>query len=138
MTTADATPQVRTIDDVLLLARQRLQRLSPFDAYDEADRGALIVDIRPQHNQAFEGYIPGALLVERNVLEWRFDPSSPARLPCARYDLRVILVCNEGFTSSLAAAALQDLGVSAATDIVGGFRAWRHEGLPVSLTSTGG
>ena len=77
------------------------------------------------------------MIVERNVLEWRFDPASAARLPEAGYDLRVIVVCSEGYTSSLAAAALQDLGISRATDMAGGFRAWQLDGLPTSPASRG-
>ena len=92
----------------------------------------MLVDIRPAAQRAAEGEIPGALIVERNVLEWRFDPASDARLPQAGYDLQVIVVCSEGYTSSLAAAALQDLGVRHATDLDGGFRAWKAAGLPSS------
>jgi rhodanese-related sulfurtransferase len=89
------------------------------------------VDIRPAAQRAAEGEIPGALIVERNVLEWRFDPACAARLPIARYDLQVIVVCSEGYTSSLAAAALQDLGLTRATDLAGGFQAWAASRLPV-------
>ena len=93
--------------------------------------GAVLVDIRSQAQRAGQGVVPGALQVERNVLEWRFDPRSPARLPEASYRLRVIVMCVEGYTSSLAAASLQDLGVAGATDLAGGFRAWQRAGLPV-------
>jgi rhodanese-related sulfurtransferase len=94
------------------------------------------VDIRPERQRAAEGEIPGALVVERNVLEWRFAPASPARLPIASYEMQVIVVCSEGYTSSLAAASLQDLGVRRATDLDGGFHAWLA-GLPiVSVHST--
>jgi rhodanese-related sulfurtransferase len=120
----------RTIDEILAEARARLARLSPEQARREAAAGALLVDIRPQAQRAAEGEIPGALIVERNVLEWRFDPASGARLPQAGYDLRIIVFCSEGYTSSLAAAALQDLGVSRATDLDGGFAAWQRAGLP--------
>jgi rhodanese-related sulfurtransferase len=120
-----------TIDEVLARARTRLARLSPAQALTAADRGAVLVDIRPAAQRAAEGEIPGAMIVERNVLEWRFDPASRARLPVASYDLRVIVVCSEGYTSSLAAAALQELGVHLATDLAGGFRAWQAAGLPV-------
>jgi len=120
----------RTIDEVLAAARARLARVTPAQAHGEAAAGALLVDIRPQAQRAAEGQIPGALVVERNVLEWRFDPASSACLPQARYDLRIIVVCSEGYTSSLAAAALQDLGLRGATDLDGGFRAWRQAGLP--------
>jgi rhodanese-related sulfurtransferase len=121
----------RTIDQVLADARERLDRLTPRRAAQAAAAGAVLVDIRPAAQRAAEGEIPGALIVERNVLEWRFDPASAARLPQAGYDLRVIVVCSEGFTSSLAAAALQDLGVRDATDLDGGFVAWKAAGLPV-------
>ncbi len=121
----------RTVDELLAEARGRLQRLGPHQASSAARDGALLVDIRPEAQRAAEGEIPGALLVERNVLEWRFDPACDARLPQASYDLRVIVVCSEGYTSSLAAAALQDLGLGNATDLAGGFRAWQAAGLPV-------
>ncbi len=118
-----------SIEQVLSAARSRLQRLSP----DEAARtGAVLVDIRPESQRAIEGSIPGALVVERNVLEWRFDPASSARLPIAAdSDRQVIVFCSEGYASSLAAAALQDLGLSRATDLIGGFHAWRAAGLPI-------
>src|SRR3984957_11599939 len=133
MTTAQlSTPPHRTIDQVLAAARARLARVGPEQARLEAAAGALLVDIRPQAQRAAEGEIPGAMIVERNVLEWRFDPSSAARLPQARYDLRVIVFCSEGYTSSLAAAALQDLGLHRATDLDGGFQAWRRSGLPAT------
>ena len=91
---------------------------------------AVLVDIRPFHQRQEEGEIPGALIIERNVLEWRFDPRSAARLDIAnRYDLRVIIFCSEGYTSSLAAKSLQELGLWNATDIVGGYKAWKAAGL---------
>jgi len=121
----------RTIDQVLAGARRRLDRLSPAAAMAASRDGALIVDIRPAAQRAAEGEVPGSLVVERNVLEWRFDPVSSARLPLARYDLRVIIMCSAGYTSSLAAAALQDLGLWNATDLDGGFLAWAAAGLPV-------
>jgi rhodanese-related sulfurtransferase len=125
----------RTIDEVLAAARARLERVGPEQAAREAAAGAVLVDIRPQAQRAAEGEIPGALVVERNVLEWRFDPASAACLPQARYDLRVIVFCSEGYTSSLAAAALQDLGLRHATDLDGGFRAWERAGLPAAYSS---
>ena len=126
-----APPGSRSIDQLLAQARARLDRLSPLQAWRAAGDGAVLVDIRPAAQRAAEGEIPGALIVERNVLEWRFDPASDARLPQASYGLRVIVVCSEGYTSSLAAAALQDLGILGATDLDGGFRAWQAAGLPV-------
>jgi rhodanese-related sulfurtransferase len=125
-------PGARTIDEVLAEARTRLRRLTPHQASEATGTGAILVDIRPAAQRAQEGEIPGALIIERNVLEWRFDPESDARLAIADYDLPVIVVCSEGYTSSLAAAALQDLGVRYATDLAGGFRAWEADGLPVT------
>jgi rhodanese-related sulfurtransferase/mannose-6-phosphate isomerase-like protein (cupin superfamily) len=121
-----------TVDQMLSAARARLRRLSPDQAYEAmAKIEAILVDIRPEGQRAIEGSIPGALVVERNVLEWRFDPASSARLPVATdHDLQVIVFCSEGYTSSLAAACLQDLGLWRATDMVGGFHAWRATGLP--------
>jgi rhodanese-related sulfurtransferase/mannose-6-phosphate isomerase-like protein (cupin superfamily) len=122
-----------SIEQVLSAARARLRRLSPHEAYEAvANKEAILVDIRPESQRAIEGGIAAALLVERNVLEWRFDPASSTRLPVATdHDLQVIVFCSEGYTSSLAAAALQDLGLYRATDIVGGFHAWRATGLPI-------
>jgi rhodanese-related sulfurtransferase len=121
-----------SIDQMLSAARSRLRRLSPFEAHDAvAKTGATLIDIRPEGQRAIEGGIPGALIVERNVLEWRLDPASSARLPIVTdHDFEVIVFCSEGYTSSLAAAALQDLGLWRATDVVGGFHAWRAMGLP--------
>jgi rhodanese-related sulfurtransferase len=130
-TTPSVASGTSNIDEVLAAARARLQRLSPHEAYKAIESGGIFVDIRPERQRAAEGKIPGALIVERNVLEWRFDPTSDARLPVAvDHDVRVIVVCSEGYTSSLAATSLQDLGLWRATDIVGGFRAWSASGLP--------
>jgi rhodanese-related sulfurtransferase len=124
-------PGSRSIDELLAAARARLVRLEPAAAYQAQRDGAVLVDIRPAAQRAEHGEFPGALVVERNVLEWRFDPRSDARLPIAdRYDLPVIVACQAGYTSSLAAAALQDLGLHRATDLIGGFEAWRAAGLP--------
>jgi rhodanese-related sulfurtransferase/mannose-6-phosphate isomerase-like protein (cupin superfamily) len=120
-----------SIEQVLSAARARLRRLSPHEAYEKvAKTEAVLVDIRPEGQRAIEGSIAGALIVERNVLEWRFDPASSSRLPVATdHDLQVIVFCSEGYTSSLAATALQTLGLRRATDMVGGFQAWRATGL---------
>ena len=122
-----------SIEQMLSAARARLRRLSPDKAHEAAAKTeALLVDIRPEGQRAIEGRIPDALIVERNVLEWRFDPASDSRLPIVKdHDLQVIVFCSEGYTSSLAAAALQDLGLARATDMVGGFHAWRAAGLPI-------
>ena len=120
----------RTIDDLLAEARAGLQRLTPLAAAAAVREGALLVDIRPHAQRAASGEVPGALVVERNVLEWRFDPASDARLAEASYALQVVVLCHEGYTSSLAAAALQQLGVHRSTDLAGGFVAWQAAGLP--------
>jgi rhodanese-related sulfurtransferase len=117
----------RSIDEVLAGARARLDRLRPAEAAAARDAGAVVVDIRPAAQREAQGGPEDVLVVERNVLEWRFDPQSDARLPIAAYDLQVVVLCQEGFTSSLAAAALQDLGVHRATDVVGGWAAWREQ-----------
>jgi rhodanese-related sulfurtransferase len=132
----------RGIDEILAESRTRLRRVDPAEAYRAQRDGALLVDIRPAAQRTLAGEIPEALIVERNVLEWRFDPRSDARLSVAdSYDLSVIIFCQEGYTSSLAAAALQDLGLHRATDLTGGFAAWRAAGLPttpVVTTNPGG
>jgi rhodanese-related sulfurtransferase len=120
-----------TIEEMLAAARARLDRLSPAEAAVAADRGALLVDIRPVAQRAAEGAIPGALVIERNVLEWRLDPTCDTRIPQASYDRLVIVVCSAGYTSSLAAASLRDLGLDA-TDLAGGFQAWAAAGLPTA------
>lgn len=129
-------PVYEGVDHLLADARSRLQRISPRAAYQEVLYGrALLVDIRPAAQRAVEGEVAphlGALVVERNVLEWRFDPRHDARLPAAGFDVRVVVLCQEGYTSSLAADSLLRLGVRRATDVVGGFRAWREAGLPVA------
>jgi rhodanese-related sulfurtransferase len=113
------------VDRLLSRARSRLERVTPADLPAEVAAGAVVVDIRPVEQRERDGELPGALVVDRNVLEWRLDPTSPYRLPdMDDADARVILVCNEGYGSSLAAATLQELGLRRATDLVGGFQAW--------------
>jgi len=117
------------IDRVLDDARARLTRLSAADVPAALDRGAILVDIRPQAQRDREGEVPAALVIERNVLEWRCDPTSDARLPQAvSDDVEWVVLCSEGYTSSLAAAALLDLGLHRATDVVGGYHALKAEG----------
>jgi rhodanese-related sulfurtransferase len=124
--------QPRSIEEILAAARQRLRRLDPVAAHNAMSSGAVLVDIRPHAQRLAEGSVPGALVVERNVLEWRFDPRSGARLPEASgFDLHLIIMCSQGYASSLAAASLQDLGLRLATDLAGGFLAWQQAGLPV-------
>jgi rhodanese-related sulfurtransferase len=120
------------IDQMLARAREGLHRLDPLETAARLADGAVLVDIRPVAQRALEGEVPGSLFVERNVLEWRFDPTSEAPLPIASHDLEVIVLCSEGYTSSLAAAALQEIGVHRATDVVGGFHAWAAAGLPTT------
>lgn len=122
----------RSIESLLAVARARLHRVGPHEAQRAAAGGALLIDIRPESSRREEGGLPGALVVERTVLEWRLDPQSPDRLPeITDHDTRIVIVCNEGYSSSLAAATLQDLGLVNATDLDGGFRAWKEAGLPV-------
>ncbi len=122
----------RTIDDLLRDARARLDRLGPRQALAATGRGGLIVDIRSEAQRADQGLVPGAWFVPRNVLEWRADPA------CAHHDPHLVtvagplmLMCAQGFQSSLAAATLQDMGIRTATDVIGGFEAWVAAGLPV-------
>ena len=117
-------------DELLDRARVGLDRVAPADLAAEMAAGAVVVDIRPFEQRDRDGILPGALVVDRNVLEWRLDPTSPHRLPVATgADVRYVLVCNEGYSSSLAAATLRQLGLGRATDVVGGFQAW--SALPV-------
>jgi rhodanese-related sulfurtransferase len=115
------------VDRLLEDARRDLDRVEPEQLAAEVAAGALVVDIRPSEARVPEGELPGALVVDRNVLEWRLDPTAVDRLPEADDpDRRVILVCNEGYASSLAAETLRRMGLSRATDLVGGYRAWRR------------
>jgi rhodanese-related sulfurtransferase len=128
----------QSIDDLLARARARLKRLPPHEAEAAVADGALLIDIRPADVRARDGEIPVAIVVERNVLEWRLDPSSEARIAeVGDHEREIIIFCTEGYASSLAAASLHDLGLHRATDLAGGFRAWRAAGLPVEpRTST--
>jgi rhodanese-related sulfurtransferase len=121
-----------TIHDMLHAARSTLRRVDPATANRLADDGALLVDIRPEAQREAHGEIPGSLIIERNHLEWRLDPCSDARIPQAvGHDIQVIVFCQEGYASSLAAASLQELGLWRATDLDGGFERWVADGLPV-------
>ncbi|WP_320773443.1 rhodanese-like domain-containing protein [Streptomyces sp. CRN 30] len=122
------------IDELLERVREDLDRVETHEAHEAAQAGeALLVDIRYAALRDRDGLIPGALIVERNELEWRLDPQGSHRLPEATsHDLRVVVLCNEGYASSLAAASLRQLGLHRATDLVGGFQAWRQAGLPVT------
>jgi rhodanese-related sulfurtransferase len=131
-------PGTRTIEEMLAAARERLVRLTPDEAFAELSADAVLVDIRPAAQRADEGEIPGSVVVERNHLEWRLDPCCDARLSWViGHDHRVIVICQEGYTSSLAASALHDLGLDRATDVIGGFRAWAAAGLPLAAGGAG-
>ena len=113
------------IDVLLARAREGLERVRPADLDRELAQGALLVDTRPAEQRERDGAMPGAVVIDRNVLEWRLDPTCPYRDDLAiDADTRVILVCNEGYSSSLAAATLQQLGLRRATDLEGGYQAW--------------
>jgi rhodanese-related sulfurtransferase len=122
------------IDELLERVRAGYERIEPEEAYEAARSGeALLVDIRYAALRERDGLIPGALVIERNELEWRLDPQGSHRVPEATgHDVRVVVICNEGYASSLAAASLHQLGLARATDLVGGFQAWRAAGLPVT------
>ena len=132
MTAVARLQQVRSIDDVLAAARSRIARYYPEEAAARMAAGALLVDIRPAANREAEGSVPGALVIERIHLEWRLDPQSDARIPEATgHSVEVIVLCNEGYSSSLAADSLRELGLVDAADVIDGFRAWAAAGLPV-------
>ena len=140
-------PGSLSIAQILTRARSKLQRVTPAQAYDELHdidypMPVFLVDIRPAAQREAEGGIHGSLIIERNVLEWRFDPRCEARLAIAdRYDSKIIVYCQEGYTSSLAAASLQEMGLLNATDIIGGYASWRDAGLPGQIkppTTTAG
>jgi rhodanese-related sulfurtransferase/predicted metal-dependent enzyme (double-stranded beta helix superfamily) len=124
----DGTPG---IDDLLAEARSGLQRLRPEAAFAALTDGATLIDIRPLEQRIVEGEVPGAIIIGRNVLEWRLDPRSEARIPAlARADMGIIVMCSQGYASTLAAASLRRIGLHEATDLEGGFQAWRAAGLP--------
>lgn len=119
------SPGTVTIDQLLLESRTGLERVHPSDLEREMAAGALVVDTRPVEQRDRDGELPGAVVIDRNVLEWRLGPSSPHRLPIGDDPTRrIVVVCNEGYSSSLAAHTLQRLGLTRATDLIGGFQAW--------------
>ena len=126
--------EITTIDRLLAEARSGLQRLEPAQAAMALERGAVLIDTRPYEQRHRDGLVPGAIIIERNVLEWRLDPTSLYRIPQLADSLEdrlLILMCDEAYSSSLAAASLQRLGVQQVTDVIGGFQAWAACGLPV-------
>ncbi|MFE7748473.1 rhodanese-like domain-containing protein [Streptomyces sp. NPDC057428] len=121
------------IDELVDRVRAGYTRVGPDEAAAAAEQGALLVDIRYAALREADGLIPGALVIERNELEWRLDPRGSHRVPEAvSHDLRIVIICNEGYASSLAVASLRQLGLHRATDLTGGFQAWRAAGLPVA------
>ena len=127
----------RGLDRLLALARVRLTRLQPQDVREAVENGAILVDIRPEFQRRVDGEIPGAVIVERNHPEWRLHPASSGRIEEAvDLDVHWVVICDEGYASSLAAATLQIIGLHRATDVVGGFQAWRAARLPVSPPGT--
>lgn len=122
--------EVSAVDRALAEARDGLDRVLPGDLAAEVGAGALVVDIRPVEQRERDGDLPGAVVIDRNVLEWRLDPTSPYRITETAHDRRIILVCNEGYGSSLAARTLRELGLARATDLVGGFQLWKHHPAP--------
>jgi rhodanese-related sulfurtransferase len=120
--------QSSAVERLLARARDGLDRVHSASLAQEMAAGALLVDIRPVENRDHEGALPGSVVIDRNVLEWRLDPTSPDRIAEAGDpELRIILVCNEGYASSLAAATLREIGLARATDLVGGYRAWKAQ-----------
>jgi rhodanese-related sulfurtransferase len=121
------------VDEVLAAARDGVQRLTPHEAAAAARSGALLVDTRTEAQRRRQGEVPGAVVIDRTVLEWRLDPCCAWRIPEATgYDLQVVVLCRQGYSSSFAAASLRDLGLHRATDVVGGVEAWIAAGLPVT------
>ncbi len=129
----------KSIHDLLREARARLVRLEPHEAHDAFEKGALLVDIRSEEQQRADGSIPGALGIPRNVLEWMLDPDSDHQHPdVGSTDRQIVLICAEGYQSSLACGVLHQLGFARATDVIGGFAAWRDAGLPISHAAAEG
>jgi rhodanese-related sulfurtransferase len=125
-------PGARSIDVLLAQVRSRIGRVQPGEVAARVAAGALLVDTRPVEQRARDGAVPGAVVVDRNVLEWRLDPASPDRIPqVTGYDLDLIVLCNQGYSSSLVADTLRTLGLHRAVDVIGGFEAWAAQGLPV-------
>lgn len=124
-------PTCRSADDLVAEARRAITRVTALEAHALARAGALLIDIRPQAQRAQHGEIPFALAIERNVLEWRLDPTGAWRIPEVRdHDQQLIVLCQQGYASSLAAASLAALGHRRVSDLIGGFDAWQAAGLP--------
>jgi rhodanese-related sulfurtransferase len=127
---------MRSAEDLVEDARRSIARVSAEQAFELAAAGALLVDIRPAAQRAAHGGVPGALIIERNVLEWRLDPAGEFRLPeVSDHARKVIVLCQQGYASSLAAASLAALGYTQPADVIGGFEAWAQAGLPVQISA---
>ncbi|QLQ40159.1 rhodanese-like domain-containing protein [Micromonospora robiginosa] len=121
------------VDALLEQARAGLRRLTPHETVEAVRNGALLIDTRTESQRREEGELPGAIVIDRTVLEWRLDPASEWRIPEAiGYDREIVVACRQGYSSSLAAASLQTLGLRQATDMIGGVQGWREAGLPMS------
>ena len=121
----DPGRDAHSIDEILAAARARLERVAPEALERERVNGAVIIDIRPLEQRTRDGALPGAIVIDRNILEWRLDPACQHHVAdVTGYDIRIVIVCNEGYSSSLAAALLHDVGLHRATDLIGGFQAW--------------
>ena len=121
------------IEELLARAREGMVRLSPADLVRARERGALVVDTRTETQRREQGEFPGAIVIDRTVLEWRLDPQSAGHIPEATgYDVEIVVVCRQGYSSSLAAASLRSLGLHRATDLAGGVEAWQAAGLPMA------
>ena len=129
----------RSIDEILAVARARLNRIEPVQLAQAFADGAMVIDIRPHEQRSRDGGLAGAVVIDRNTLEWRLDPSCAHHIAdVSGWEMWIVIVCNEGYSSSLAAAMLQDLGLHQATDLVGGFQAWQAfntQPSPTALTS---
>jgi rhodanese-related sulfurtransferase len=131
-TTCESAALATDVDRLLAQARAGLHRLHPAEAWAAMRRGGKLADTRPESQRRAAGEIPGAVVIERNHLEWRLDPTCESRIPEAgSHDIQWIVICAEGYSSSLAAAALRELGLYKATDVIGGFDAWVEAGLPI-------
>jgi rhodanese-related sulfurtransferase len=127
------TVEARGVDAVLAQCRAGVRRLDPHETWAAAARGALVVDTRTETQRRAQGELPGALVIDRTVLEWRLDPASESRIPEATgYDVEIVVVCRQGYSSSLAAASLRSVGLHRATDLAGGVEAWLAAGLPMT------
>jgi rhodanese-related sulfurtransferase len=132
----DPTATLTTVEELLAEAATEIDRLSPAEAHEAAQQGDLLIDIRPMEQRQRDGLVPAATVVDRNVLEWRLDPEGEHRNPdLARRDRRIILICNEGYQSVLAAATLRRFGLDSC-DVVDGVQGWMAAGLPLEATST--